>query len=136
MPRLVYPIMILNIVSTNISFPLGKMTGMVQSRTSFILSSQSWQSSYRRCRKDEVVLCRARIGHTHLTHSYILRKDPPPLCEHCQCILTVHHILVECNHFAQERKDIFGRRDVVESFRFHPTLIVLFLKQIEFYYKF
>ena len=29
-----------------------------------------------RCRKDEVVLCRARIGHTHLTHSYILRKDP------------------------------------------------------------
>ena len=34
-----------------------------------------WQSSYRWCRKDEVVLCRARIGHTHLTHSYILRKD-------------------------------------------------------------
>ena len=86
-----------------------------------------WQSSYRRCRKDEVVLCRARIGHTHLTHSYILRKDPPPLCE---------HILVECNHFAQERKDIFGRRDVVESFRFHPILIVLFLKQIELYNKF
>ena len=77
-----------------------------------------------------------RIGHTHLTHSYILRKDPPPLCEHCQCILTVRHILVECSHFARERKDIFGRRDVVESFRFHPTLIVLFLKQIEFDYKF
>ena len=60
-----------------------------------------WQSSYRRCRKDEVIVCR-----THLTHSYILKKDPPPLCEHCQCILTVRHILVECN---QEKKDIFGR---------------------------
>ena len=90
----------------------------------------NWKSSYRRCRKDEVVLCRARM-----THSYILKKDPPPLCEHCQCILTVRHILVECNHFAQERKDIFGRRDVVESFRFHP-IIVLFLKEIKFYYKF
>ena len=67
---------------------------------------------------------------------YILRKDPPPLCEHCQCTLTVRHILVECSHFAQERKDIFGRRDVLESFRFHPTLIMLFLKQIELYYKF
>ena len=89
-----------------------------------------WQSSYRRCRKDEVVLYRARIGHTHMTHSYILRKDPPPLYEHCQCILTVRHILVECNNFARERKYIFGRRDVVESFRFYPTLIVLFLKQI------
>ena len=85
-----------------------------------------WQSSYRRCSKNEVILCRARIGHTHLTHSYILRKDPPPLCEHCQCILTVRHILVECNHFPRERKDILGRRDVVESFRFHPILIVLF----------
>ena len=51
-----------------------------------------WQSSYRRCRKDDVVLCRARIGHTYMTHSYILKKDPPPQCEHCQCILTVRHI--------------------------------------------
>ena len=87
-----------------------------------------WQSSYRRCRKDEVVLCRVRIGHTHLIHSYILRKDSPPLCEHCQCIMTVRHILVECNNFARESTDIFGRRDVMESSRFHPTLIVLFLK--------
>ena len=76
---------------------------------------RDWQSSYRRCRKDEV-LCRARIGHTHLTHSYILRKDRPPLCEYCQCILTVRHILMECNNFARKRKDIFGRTIVVESF--------------------
>ena len=83
-----------------------------------------WQSSYRRCRKDKVVLCRVRIGHTYLTHSYILWKDPPPQCEQCPFILTICHILVECNHFARERKNIFGRRDVVESFRFHPTLIL------------
>ena len=95
-----------------------------------------WQSSYRQCRKDGVVLSRARIGYTHLTHTYILRKYQPPQCEHCQCIPTVRHILVECNPFARERKDIFGRRDVMESFKFHPTLIVLFLKQIEFHYNF
>ena len=65
-----------------------------------------WKSSYRRCRKDELVLCRTRIGYTHLTHSYILRKVSPPQCQHCQCILTVRHILVECNHFDQEKKDI------------------------------
>ena len=34
-----------------------------------------WQSSYRRCRKDEVVLCRARIGHICSTHSYILKRE-------------------------------------------------------------
>ena len=88
------------------------------------------------CRKDEVVLCRTRNGHTHLTRLHILKKDHPPLCEHCQCILTVRHILVECNHFDHESKDIFGRRDVVESFRFHPSLIILLLKQIECYCKF
>ena len=83
----------------------------------------NWQSTYRRCRKDEHVLCRARM-----THSYILKKDPPPQCEHWQCILTVRHILVECNHFAEKGKDMFGGRDMVESFRLHPTLILFELK--------
>ena len=31
-------------------------------------------------------------------------------------------------NIARERKDIFGRRDVVESFRFHPKQIVFFQK--------
>ena len=65
-----------------------------------------WQSSYRRFRKDGIVLCRAHIGHTHLAHSYILKKDPPPQCEYCQCILTVRQILWECNHCVEKRKDI------------------------------
>ena len=43
LPRLVYPTLILNIVSANILFPLAKIIGMVRSRTSFILSSQSWE---------------------------------------------------------------------------------------------
>ena len=84
------------------------------------------QSSYRRCRKDEVVFASAiHIWPIHISWGKIIH-----LCEHCQCILTVRHILVECNNFAQETKDIFGRRDVMESFSFHPTLIVLLLKQI------
>ena len=95
-----------------------------------------WQSSYRRCRKDEVVLCRACISHTYLTNSYILKKDPPPQCEHCLCILTVHLILMECNNFDQERKDIFGRRDVMESLRFHPILVLAYLKECQFYNQF
>ena len=42
-PRLVYPVMILNMVSHNILFPLGKIIRMMRSRTRFILSSQSWE---------------------------------------------------------------------------------------------
>ena len=84
-----------------------------------------WQSSYRRCRKDEVVLCRAHISQTQ-THSYTLSKDPPPQCEHNQCIMTVRHILVESNNFAEKRKDLFGKRNVMESLRFYSTLILLY----------
>ena len=69
-----------------------------------------WQSSNRRCRKNEVFVCRARICHTHLTSSYILKKDLPPQCEHCQCILTVRYILVECNHLARVRRYIWKKR--------------------------
>ena len=65
-------------------------------------------------------------------HSYIL-KDPSPECEHCQCILTVRHILVEYNHFTEII--FFGGRDVVESYRFHPTLILCNLKKCQFYIK-
>jgi hypothetical protein len=41
--------------------------------------------------RDEVVLCRARIGHTHLTHSYLLKGEDQPECIPCQCALTVKH---------------------------------------------
>ena len=90
-----------------------------------------WQSSYRQYRKNVIVLSRVCISHIHLRHSYILKKDPPP-----QCILTVRHFLVECNYFVQERNDIFGWSDMMESFIFHPTFNKFFLKQIEMFYIF
>ena len=74
-----------------------------------------WQSSYRRCSKDEIVLCHAHIGHIHLTHS------------------VYSNILVVCNHFGEKRKNIFGGRDVVESFIFHPALIIFYLNECQFY---
>ena len=88
-----------------------------------------WQSSYRRSRRDEVILCHACIGHTFLTYSFILARDHPPQCEHCRCILTVRHILVRCPHLLTIRDDIFGNEDVMESFRFCPQLIIKFVKE-------
>ena len=34
-----------------------------------------WEPSYRRTRKDEVVLARCRIGHTYLTHAFLLKGE-------------------------------------------------------------
>ena len=35
-------------------------------------------SAYRSVRRDEVVLSRLKLGHSYLTHSYLLKGDPPP----------------------------------------------------------
>ena len=108
------------------------MIGMVRSETSFVQSSWAWEiGSHPTGGAGRMKLsCVEPASVTHLTHSYILRKDPPPQCDHCQCILTVRHILVECNNFAAKRMDVFGKRNVMESFRFHPTLILLLFKSV------
>ena len=59
------------------------------------------------------------IGHTHLTHSYILNNDASPQCEHCQYILTVCHILAMM--LLKQWKIILGRIDVREREMFYLT---------------
>jgi len=46
-------------------------------------------------RRDTVLLNRLRIGHTRLTHSYLLLGDDLPECGTCQCLLTVKHIVLK-----------------------------------------
>ena len=41
-------------------------------------------------RKENTVLNRLHIGHSYLTHSFILRKEEAPVC------VAVKHILIEC----------------------------------------
>ena len=53
-------------------------------------------SAYRSVRRDEVVLSRLRLGHSYLTHSYLLKGELPPECVTCNCRLTIRHILVDC----------------------------------------
>lgn len=52
-----------------------------------------WSSANRASRQEEVALARLRIGHTRLTHSYlILRLLGPPSCHYCHFLpLTVDH---------------------------------------------
>jgi len=84
-----------------------------------------------------VLLNRLGIGHTHLTHSFLLSGNDLPECGTCQCQLTVKHILVECvdlkdvrnKHFvASSIKDLFYNieahkiNDFVTETRFYKQL--------------
>ena len=59
-----------------------------------------YQSVVRNIRK-EVVLGRLRLGHTRVTHSYLLHVEEQPQCVGCDAPFTVRHFLLECGDFAQ-----------------------------------
>jgi len=50
-------------------------------------------------RKEQTTLNKLLIGHSRLTHSYLINKDPVPTCEHCKCIVTIEHILCRYLHY-------------------------------------
>ena len=74
-------------------------------------SVEIWPSSFQPNQRQEKVLTRLRIGHTHMTHNHILKGDDPPVCEHCQNTLTVEHMLVECPGYSRQRRrfDLEGK---------------------------
>ena len=84
-----------------------------------------------RNRREDIVLCRIRIGHTHLTHSYLLRKEAAPLCPSCNRIISVKHIFLECQAYYPERMRLLNNPSTMrEVFDIAPETIVTFLKEI------
>ena len=67
-------------------------------------------------RRDQSVFNRCRIGHSRLTHEFLLKGEPPPECIPCNCPLTIKHLLIECVDF----------NDVRQSFYQVPSLQDLF----------
>ena len=51
-----------------------------------------WRPAFRKSRREKVVISRLRIGHTRLTHSFILKQEPQPRCFTCQRTCTVRHV--------------------------------------------
>ena len=45
-------------------------------------------------RKEETVMARLHIGHSFITHSFLLKGEEPPVCIGCDQHLTIKHILL------------------------------------------
>ena len=63
-----------------------------------------WSTCARNLRREEVVLSRLRLGHTRITHSFILDRDVRPECDTCDTYLTVKHMLVDCSKYTEPRR--------------------------------
>ena len=49
-------------------------------------------------------MTRLRIGHTYLTHNYLLEQTNEPKCAHCNSTLSVEHILTQCSRYSDQRR--------------------------------
>lgn len=87
-------------------------------------------------RRDERIIHRLRIGHTYLTHSYLLKREQPPKCTHCQSLLSVEHILLHCTQYASIRRKHFDVGSLQELFdKVSLCSIIDFVKEAGVYYK-
>lgn len=82
-----------------------------------------WKTCSHQERYIEVILCRLRTGHTHLTHNYLLRKEQQPTCEKCQEPLTVVHILITCPYLETQRRRYFAKL-YKHHIPLHPSIIL------------
>jgi len=88
----------------------------------------------RLSRHESVIINRLRIGHTHLTHSYLLSGDDQRACSTCGHPLTVRHILLNCVDLQDVRRRHFSvtcLRDLFETVNSH--IVIDFIKYIRFY---
>ena len=92
-------------------------------------------SAYRSVRRDEVVLSRLRLGHSYLTHSYLLKGEPPPECVTCSCHLTISHILVDCIEYDFFRYLLFENNFTLTDIfnNVSPNKIISFIKRAGLY---
>ena len=68
-------------------------------------------------RKEEVVIHRVRIGHTRLTHSYLMEGRVVPVCHFCNSgdELSIKHLLLYCTNFTHYRKEDLFKNRVMRS---------------------
>ena len=87
--------------------------------------------------RDDMVIRRARIGHTYLTHKYLMVKEDQPICHACDELLTVKHVLIDCGVYQNIRNRYYTERTLKDLFKSNKNAeIIEFLKEIDLYYKF
>ena len=74
-------------------------------------------------RKEDTVLNRLQIGHSCFTHSFLLKREEPPVCVACNTTVTVKHFLIECADLAEVRKKYFEETSLYSIFRIRRKVL-------------
>ena len=81
-------------------------------------------------------MARLHIGHSFITHSFLLKGEEPPMCIGCDKRLTVEYILLTCSDFIEIRESRFTAKSPRMLFQdILPEKIFNFLKEINIFGK-
>ena len=82
-------------------------------------------------RNEDTVLNRLHIGRFYFTHSFLLKKEEPPVCVTCNTTITVKHTLIEGVDLVGVRKKYFQKRSLDLLFQnVNPEKNFDYLKEI------
>ena len=79
-------------------------TEIITPTINYSRSNPLWENGDQLSGNQEENKNRLRIGHTRLTHSFILKQEEQPQCLTCQTTCTIKHVLIECRAFVLIRK--------------------------------
>ena len=96
--------------------------------------SKQWPSSFNKNRCVETVFARLRLGHTNITHAYLMQGlSDPPECDICSCPITVKHLLLDCRKFSAIRSKYYNNPSLSEILAegkgFCPETLINYLKE-------
>ena len=82
-------------------------------------------------RREERALCRLRIGHTRLTHSFRMEGKDRPNCDECSVPLTIRHIMSDCVKYQAQREILLPGDSIEEIFSHSDKDIIGFLRECD-----
>ena len=101
---------------------------------------KDWTSSHNKSRRIETVLVRLILGHTNITHVYLMQgQTEPPECDRCRVTITVKHLLLECRKYVTIRNKYFRNPTLsdmlAESSDFSIDKLMLYLKETNLFHQ-
>ena len=72
--------------------------------------------SYGQNRKEQVVFTRCRIGHSRLTHSYLLNNEEQPECILGNYNCSLRHVLIDCVDVADVLQTFYNANSLSNLF--------------------
>ena len=97
--------------------------------------SQKKKNQTKISRKEEIILSRLRIGHSHITHSYLLKKEEPHIAYHVKSRILLN-TLTECIDLELIRKKYYLTTNLKQIFyETNPKNLLGYLKEVHLYSK-